>query len=58
MSPESVMSLRLYDAAGRLVLASATPKPESEITLDLRGLRAGTYYCRVGTETARLTLTE
>jgi len=48
----------VYDALGRLVHQSAITGPQSEITLDLRGLHAGTYYCRVGSETARLTLTE
>jgi outer membrane protein assembly factor BamB len=50
----SVVPLRLYNAAGRLVLQSATSNLQSEVALDLRSLPPGTYVCRAGDQQVRL----
>jgi hypothetical protein len=50
----STTPLRVYDAAGRLILQSAISNLQSAIVLDLRSLPAGTYLLRAGTASTRL----
>ncbi|MBM3323932.1 T9SS type A sorting domain-containing protein [candidate division WOR-3 bacterium] len=48
VSPEpSIMSLRVYDASGRVVLHSSLDISNSSFPLDLRSLRAGIYIVRL-----------
>ena len=53
--PAPVMSLRVYDATGRLVLHWSSGVVNSPFPLDLRSLRAGVYMVKLSTDMAVVT---
>ena len=54
LEDNSVLSLRVYDATGRLILQSATRSLQSQTALDLRAFPAGVYTVRLDSATQRL----
>jgi hypothetical protein len=55
LSSNSVMSLRVYDAAGRCVLRSPIAARTSSIQLDLRTMPAGVYTLKLSTDDSNAT---
>ncbi len=51
--PEAATTIRIYDVARRLVLASTTDGSESQ-TIDVSGLAKGLHYVRIGAATTKL----
>lgn len=48
-------TIELYDLNGRKILEKQIPKESKEITVDVRRLKSGLYFCRITTEKGSVT---